>query len=105
MVSSVNSHTNATSKRRLLWAIDLKFPLNSTPGRWIVVIVLQAHSLLYHPTLGLSVRKKKKNQADPTHVMNRGHLHGQGGGVQGNLAHKKAPAPPGPPRTLGIGLR
>ena len=33
MVSSVNSHTDATSKRLLhLWQIDLRFALNSTPG-------------------------------------------------------------------------
>jgi len=33
MVSSVNSLTNATSRRRHLWEIDLRFALNSTPGR------------------------------------------------------------------------
>ena len=32
MVSLVNSHTNATSKRWHLWEIDLRFALNSTPG-------------------------------------------------------------------------
>jgi hypothetical protein len=32
MVSLVNSHTNATSKRRHLREVDLRFPLNSTPG-------------------------------------------------------------------------
>ena len=31
MVSLVNSHTNATSKRWHLWEIDLRFALNSTP--------------------------------------------------------------------------
>jgi len=34
MVSLVNSHTNATSKRWHLWEIDLRFALNSTPG-WL----------------------------------------------------------------------
>ena len=34
MVSWVNSHTNATSKRWHLWEIDLRFALNSTPG-WL----------------------------------------------------------------------
>ena len=34
MVSSVNSRTNATSKRWLLWEIGLRFALNSTPG-WV----------------------------------------------------------------------
>ena len=34
MVSLVNSHTNATSKRRHLWEIDLRFALNPTPG-WL----------------------------------------------------------------------
>ena len=33
MVSLVTSHTNATSKRWHLWEIDLRFTLNSTPGR------------------------------------------------------------------------
>jgi len=33
VVSSVNSHTNATSKRWHMWEIDLRFALNSTPGR------------------------------------------------------------------------
>ena len=32
MVSLVDSHTNATSKRWHLWEINLKFALNSTPG-------------------------------------------------------------------------
>ena len=32
MVSLVNSHTNAVSKRWHLWEIDLRFALNSTPG-------------------------------------------------------------------------
>ena len=32
LVSLVNSHTNATSKRWHLWEIDLRFALNSTPG-------------------------------------------------------------------------
>ena len=32
VVSLINSHTNATSKRWHLWEIDLKFTLNSTPG-------------------------------------------------------------------------
>ena len=36
MVSRVNSHTNASSKRRHLWEIDLRFDLNSTPG-WLDV--------------------------------------------------------------------
>ena len=34
MVSLVNSHTHATSKRQHLWDIDLRFALNSTPG-WV----------------------------------------------------------------------
>ena len=36
MVSYVNSSTNATLKRWLLWEIDSRFALNSTPGccRW-----------------------------------------------------------------------
>jgi len=34
MVSLVNSHTNATSKRWHLWEIDFRFALNSTPG-WL----------------------------------------------------------------------
>ena len=33
MVSLVNSHTNATSSRWRLWETDLRFALNSTPGR------------------------------------------------------------------------
>ena len=33
MVSLVNSHTNTTSMRWYLWEIDLKFALDSTPGR------------------------------------------------------------------------
>ena len=36
MVSLVNSHTNATSKRWHLWEIDFRFALNSTPV-WVVV--------------------------------------------------------------------
>ena len=32
MVSLVNSHTNATSKRLHLWEIDLRFAVKSTPG-------------------------------------------------------------------------
>ena len=32
MVSLVNSHTNATSKRGHLWEIHWRFALNSTPG-------------------------------------------------------------------------
>ena len=32
MVSVVNSHSNAASKRWHLWDIDLRFTLNSTPG-------------------------------------------------------------------------
>ena len=32
MVSLVNSHTDATSKRWHLWEIDSRFGLNSTPG-------------------------------------------------------------------------
>jgi len=32
IVSLVNSHTNATSKRWHLWEMDLRFALNSTPG-------------------------------------------------------------------------
>jgi len=32
MVSLVNSHTNATRVGWHLWEIDLRFPLNSTPG-------------------------------------------------------------------------
>ena len=36
MVSLVNSHTNATSKRWHLWEIDLRFVLISTPG-WRVL--------------------------------------------------------------------
>ena len=32
MVSSVNSRSNATSRRWHLWEIDLRFALNSTPG-------------------------------------------------------------------------
>ena len=32
MVSSVNSHTNASSKRWHLWETDLRFALNSTTG-------------------------------------------------------------------------
>ena len=35
MLSLVNSHTNATSKRWHLWEIDLRFALNSTPGRFL----------------------------------------------------------------------
>jgi len=35
MVSLVNSHTNATSKRWHLWEIDLRFALNSAPGWWV----------------------------------------------------------------------
>ena len=34
IVSLVNLHTNATSKRWNLWEIDLRFALNSTPG-WV----------------------------------------------------------------------
>ena len=34
MIYLVNSHANATSKRRHLWEIDLRFALDSTPG-WI----------------------------------------------------------------------
>ena len=34
MVSLVNSHTNATSQKWYLWAIDLRFALDST-SRWI----------------------------------------------------------------------
>ena len=33
MVSLVNSHTNATSKRWHLWEIDLRFPPRLPPGR------------------------------------------------------------------------
>ena len=33
MISLVNSHTNATSKRWQLGEIDLRFALNSIPGR------------------------------------------------------------------------
>jgi hypothetical protein len=32
MVSLVNSLTNATSKKKHLWEIDLRFALNSSPG-------------------------------------------------------------------------
>ena len=32
MVSLVDSHANSTSKRWHMWRIDLRFPLNSTPG-------------------------------------------------------------------------
>ena len=32
LVSLVNTHTDAISKRWHLWEIDLKFALNSTPG-------------------------------------------------------------------------
>ena len=32
MVSLVNSHKNATSKRWHLWEVDVRFALNSTPG-------------------------------------------------------------------------
>ena len=43
MVSLVNFHTNATSKKRWhLWENDLRFALNSTPG-WIDAIELRAH--------------------------------------------------------------
>ena len=35
MVSLVNSHTKATSKRWHLWKIDFRFALNWTPGRLI----------------------------------------------------------------------
>ena len=34
MISLVNSHTNATSQKWHLWALDLIFALNSTPG-WV----------------------------------------------------------------------
>ena len=34
MVYSVNSHTNANSKRWHLWETGLRFALNSTPG-WL----------------------------------------------------------------------
>ena len=34
MVSLVNSHTNAISKRKHRWKIDLRFALDSTPG-WV----------------------------------------------------------------------
>ena len=60
MVSLVNSHTNATSKRRHLWEIDLRFALNSTPGwgeidfcGWIEVVryrwLLVRQGLTLHP--------------------------------------------------------
>jgi len=43
MVSLVNSHANATSKRQHLWEIDLTFALNSTPG-WLC-LAWDPHSL------------------------------------------------------------
>ena len=37
MVSLVNYHANATSKRWHLWEINLRFGLNSTPG-WLCIV-------------------------------------------------------------------
>ena len=53
MISLVNSHTNATSKRWHLWEIDLRFALKSTPG-WLYSashanIAAKSWSLLERP--------------------------------------------------------
>ena len=72
MVSLVNCHTNATSKRLHLWEIDIRFALSSTP-RWVGV-----------PGRMAAVRRPYR---DPGTAVNR---------LQGYFAHKKTP----PPKTL-----
>ena len=67
MVSLVNSHTNATSKRRQLWEIDLRFALNSTPG-WIHLGVFAKSlrsPLCESVSLGEQIPPKEPPQAAP----------------------------------------
>ena len=72
MVSLVNSHTNAISKRWHLWEIDLRFALNTTPG-WCVA-PWPLSSATYPPPV----------TRQECVLENR---------LQGYLAHKKPPPP------------
>ena len=91
MVSLVNSHTNATSKRWHLWEIDSRFALNSTRGRVVNIIFQQEGGAELDNFIVSNLLVEV-----PSISYERGTL----GTLQGYPAHKNLPPPAPPPSNL-----